>query len=213
VRTLVAVRRACASIAAAAVSLAAPSSVASSSADELVRQAREHEAAHEEDIAVRRYTEALTLDPASEGAWLGLGALRLKIGEAAEAERVFQAALDRMPSMHSALEGRARARWSLGRHSDAETDLETYAVLEGDVAALHELADWFASDGRTPAQLATWRRLHAMALIAGDEAGEHEARTMVRALVILVDGGDPAASPITPDATRQALRSIARRGG
>jgi tetratricopeptide (TPR) repeat protein len=195
------------------MALAAPRSAASSSGDELIRQAREHEAVHEDDIAVRRYTEALTLDPASEGAWLGLGALRLKIGEAAEAERVYQAALDRVPSMHSALQGRARARWSLGRHAEAETDLETYAVLESDVAALHELADWFASDGRTPAQLATWRRLRVMARSAGDEAAEHEARTMVRALVILVDGGDPAASPITPDATRRALRSIARRGG
>jgi tetratricopeptide (TPR) repeat protein len=213
VRIPVLLRSASASLAAATVALAASSSAASSSADELVRQAREHEAAHEDDIALRRYTEALTLDPVSEAAWLGLGALRLKVGEAAEAERVFQAALDRVPSMHPALQGRARARWSLGRHPEAETDLETYAVLEGDVAALHELADWFASDGRTPAQLATWRRLHALALASGDESGEHEARTMVRALVILVDGGDPAASPITPDATRRALRAIARRGG
>jgi tetratricopeptide (TPR) repeat protein len=186
---------------------------ASSSSDELVRQAHEHEAAHEDDVAVRRYTEALTLDPASEPAWLGLGALRLKIGEAAEAERVYQAALDRVPSMHAALQGRAHARWSLGRHAEAETDLETYGVLEGDAAALRELADWFATDGRTPAQLAIWRRLRTMALAAGDGAGEHEARTMVRALIILVDGSDPATSPVLPDATRRALRSIARRGG
>ena len=212
-RIPVAVRHAVALAAAAAAGVVAPESAASSSADELVRQAREHEAAHEDDIAARRYTEALTLDPASEVAWLGLGALRLKIGEAVEAERVFQAALDRVPSMHLALEGRARARWTLGRHAEAETDLETYAVQAADVAALHQLADWFEADGRTPGQLATWRRLHAMAQIAGDEAGEHEARTMVRALVILVDGGDPAASPVTPDATRRALRSIARRGG
>jgi tetratricopeptide (TPR) repeat protein len=193
--------------------LVAGAAAASSSSDELVRQAHEHEAAHEDDLAVRRYTEALTLDPASEAAWLGLGALRLKIGEASEAERVYQAALDRVPSMHTALQGRAHARWSLGRHAEAETDLETYAVLEGDGAALRELAEWFATDGRTPAQLATWRRLRAMALAAGDDAGEHEARTMVRALVILVDGSDPAASPVLPDATRRALRSIARRGG
>jgi tetratricopeptide (TPR) repeat protein len=213
VRIPEAVRYAVFLAAAVATSLVARDGAASSSADELVRQAREHEAAHEDDIAVRRYTEALTLDPASEIAWLGLGGLRLKIGEAVEAERVFQAALDRVPSMHLALEGRAHARWALGRHAEAETDLETYAVQAGDIAALRQLAEWFATDGRSPAQLATWRRLHAMAQIAGDEAVEHEARTMVRALIILVDGGDPAASPITPDATRRALRSIARRGG
>jgi len=207
------VRRAFACSVAATVGLAAGSTAASSSGDELVRQARQHEAEHDDDVAVRRYTEALTLDPTSVEAWLGLGALRLRLGEAAEAERVYQAALDRMPSLHLALAGRAHARWALGRHTEAETDLETYAGLEGDVAALHELAEWFAADGRTPAQLATWRRLHDIARTAGDEAGEHEARTMVRALVILVDGGDPAASPITPDATRRAMRAIARRGG
>jgi hypothetical protein len=36
---------------------------------------------------------------------------------------------------------------------------------------------------------------------------------MVRALVILVDGADPATSPLQPDATRRALAAIARRGG
>jgi tetratricopeptide (TPR) repeat protein len=186
---------------------------ANDSSDELVRQARAHEAAHEEDVAARRYMEALEIDPTSEGAWLGLGALRLRIGEPVEAERVYDAALARIPAMHRALEGRARARWARGRHPEAEADLEAYATLEPSTAPLRELAAWYGSDGRTPAQLATWRRLLAMATQADDSAAEHEARRMVRALVILTEGVDPVTSPSSPDATRRAIARIARRGG
>ena len=183
---------------------------ASSSADELVRQARTHEAAHDEDVAVRRYMEALELDPVNEDAWMGLGALRLRLGEAAESEKVFDAALQRVPTLHRAIQGRARARWAQGRHGDAESDLESYATLEPDAEALRELSTWYAADGRTPAQLSVWRRLLVM---AADDAAQKEARRMVRALVILVDKADPASSPVLPDASRRAMAVIARRGG
>jgi hypothetical protein len=36
---------------------------------------------------------------------------------------------------------------------------------------------------------------------------------MVRALVILAEGVDPASSPTDPDPTRRAMARIARRGG
>jgi tetratricopeptide (TPR) repeat protein len=193
-----------------AIALGAPLAEATSSAEELVRQARVHEAAREDDVAARRYMEALTLDPASEDAWLGLGALRIRIGEAAEAERVFEAALQRVPTLHRAIQGRARARWALGRHAEAESDLSAYATRDSDLDALRELAGWYATDGRTPAQLATWRLLLAL---APDEASQKEARRMVRALVILVDGADPVSSPAGPDLTRRGLASVARRGG
>jgi tetratricopeptide (TPR) repeat protein len=189
----------------------ATTAAASSSADELVRQARAHEAAHEDDIALRRYTDALAVDRSNADAWLGLGALRMKLGEPDEAERVYDTALTQVPTLRAALEGRARARWSLGRHTEAETDLEIFALAEGDVSALRELATWFGTDGRTPAQLATWRRLLAMARTEQDGQLEPEARRMVRALVILVDGSDPAASPTDPGETRRALARIAAR--
>jgi tetratricopeptide (TPR) repeat protein len=187
--------------------------LASSSADELVRQARAHEAAHEDDVALRRYTDALAEDGTNEGAWLGLGALRMKVGEPAEAERVYDAALARVPQMRLALLGRARARWTLGRHTEAEDDLGNYAATESDAAAFRELAGWYGEDGRAPAQLATWRRLLAIARDADDAPLEREARKMVRALVIVVDGSDPAASPVDPDPARRALARIAARGG
>lgn len=189
---------------------AAAAGASSSSADELVRQARSHEAAHDDDVAVRRYMEALEIDPLNEDAWLGLGALRLRIGEAAEAERVYDAALQRVPTLHRAIQGRARARWTQGRHADAESDLEAYVAVEPDADALRELSTWYGADGRTPAQLAVWRRLLVM---ASDDAAQREARRMVRALVILVDRADPAAWPVEPDASRRAMAAVARRGG
>lgn len=185
----------------------------SSSGDELVRQARAHEAARDDDVAVRRYMEALEIEPTSADAWMGLGGLRLRLGDAAEAERVFSSALARVPALAAALEGRARARWALGRHADAEADLDAYAGAAKSAAALRELAGWYGLDGRTPPELGVWRRLFDDALERGDVAAEREARRMVRALVILVDGSDPAASPVEPDATRRALAAIARRGG
>jgi tetratricopeptide (TPR) repeat protein len=196
-----------------ALSLLAPQAGATPSSDELIRQARAHEAAHRDDLAVRRYMEALELDATAEDAWLGLGALRLRRGEPAEAERVYEAALQRVPLLLRAVAGRAHARWAEGRHAEAEADLEAYAAAEGDATALRELAAWYGSDGRTPAQLATWRRLLALAVEGGDGAAEREARRMVRALVIVTDGGDPASSPTQPDATRRSLAQIARRGG
>jgi tetratricopeptide (TPR) repeat protein len=183
-----------------------------SSADELVRQARAHEAAHEEDLALRRYSEALALEPTNEGAWTGLGELRMKLGEAGEAERVYATALEHVPSLRPALRGRAQARWALGRHAEAEADLEAYAASEQDAAAYRQLADWLGADGRTPAQLATWRRLLAMAAREPDTREFVDALRMVRALVILVDGADPAASPQDEDPTRRGLARIARRG-
>jgi cytochrome c-type biogenesis protein CcmH/NrfG len=186
---------------------------ASSSSDELVRQARAHEAAHENDLALRRYTEALTLDATNEEGWLGLGALRLRLGEAAESERVYDAALQRVPTCSRALEGRARARWALSRRPEAEADLAAYASAQGGAAAWRELASWYGVEGRAPAQLAVWRLLLASAVDAHDAPAEKEARLMVRALVLLVGSADPAASPPGPEATRRALAAIARRGG
>ena len=183
---------------------------ATSSGDELVRQARAHEAVREDDVAARRYMEALSLEPTHQDAWLGLGALRLRIGEPAEAERVYDSALRRLPSLHRALWGRAHARWALGRRAEAEQDLATYATQENEVDALRELSDWYAADGRAPAQLSTWRQLLAL---AQDDAAQAEARRMVRALVILVDGADPAASPPYTDATRRGLSAVAKRAG
>lgn len=198
-------------VAFALASLATRGALGVSSAEELVFQARAHEAAHEEDLAVRRYTEAIELDPSNGDAWTGLGEIRMRLGDPVEAERVFSAGLERNPSLYRALAGRARARWALGDHDGAEADLQTYADHGIDADAYRELASWFGTDGRTPAELATWRRLLAAANHDGNAAGWSEAHRMVRALVVLVDRADPAAAPEDPDSTRRALAHIARR--
>jgi tetratricopeptide (TPR) repeat protein len=183
-----------------------------SSALELVRIARAHERAHEEDVAVRRYMEALTLDPTCEEAYLGLGSLRVRRGDLRESERVYSVALEHLPGLRPARMARAYVRRSLGANAAAIEDLLMGA--EDDISALRILASWYAEDGQTPAQLSVWRRIAARAEAIHHAPLLHEARTMVRALVMLVGTADPAASP--PDARERVRRTVsivARRGG
>jgi len=190
-----------------------PREVSASSALELVRIARAHEQAHENEVAVRRYMEALSLDPTCEEAYLGLGSLRARRGDLRESERVYSVALEHLPGLRAARMARAYVRRALGATSGAVDDLLTGA--EDDIGALRILASWYAEDGQTPAQLAVWRRIAARAEATQHTALAHEARTMVRALVILVGTADPAASP--PDERDRGLRrtvsAIAKRAG
>lgn len=197
----------------AALVAGAPARAQSSSADELVRQARAREAAHDDAVAVRRYTEALRLDPTHGDAYLGLGALRLRNGDAREAERVYSVALEHVPSLRAALAGRARARWALGVREAALQEMEAYLAFEPSAIAMRELGDWYGEEGRTPAQLATWRRLLVLATDAGDAALAREARIKVRALQILVGPADPAVAPVDPNAARRVIAGVAKRGG
>lgn len=198
---------------AAALLLSAPHAQASTALD-LVRLARSHEQAHQEELALRRYYEALSLDPTCEEAYLGLGSLRTRRGDLREAERVYSVALERLPQLRAARLARAYVRRALGAHAEAVQDL--LAGMEDDVPTLRILASWHGEDGQTPAQLAVWRRIQARAEATGDTSLLVEARTMVRALVILVGPADPAASP--PDGgardggVRRSLSVLARRG-
>jgi tetratricopeptide (TPR) repeat protein len=185
-----------------------------SSVSELVREAREHEAAHEDDIAIRRYTEALTLDVTYRPAYLGLADLRARRGELREAERVYSMAIEHAPDLHVALAGRARVRRALGALREADMDLDRYVTEEEDLVALRELAGWYADEGRTSAELGSWRRLYAAALERkSDPVLLREARATVRALQILVGPADPVVSPDTRDPVRRGIAEIARRGG
>jgi tetratricopeptide (TPR) repeat protein len=176
-------------------------------------EAKAHEAAHEEDVAIRRYSEALALDPTYEPAYLGLGELRARRGDAREAERVYSVALEHVPLLRVALVGRARARRVQGARLDADLDLERYLMTEEDVEELRELARWYGEEGRTAAQLSVWRRALAVSARTSDARLAHEAQTMVRALQILVGPADPVTMPPNGDATRRAIAAIAKRSG
>ena len=195
-----------------------------SSVTELVREAREQEAAHRDDLAARRYTEALSLDPTCEEAYLGLGELRARLGDAREAERVYSVALAHAPQLKLALVGRARARRALGQRDEAEEDLEAYVLAEGDPAVLRELAGWYGEDNRAAAELATWRRMLVIGVRAHDPTLARESMTMVRALQLLLGPADPVTGPLQPgisadragaprEFARRMIAVIARRGG
>lgn len=206
---------ACATTALALATLAPARAFASaeSSALELVREAHDHERAKDDDLAVRRYMEALALDPVCGAAYVGLGDLRARMGDPREADRVYSVGLAHVPTLAGALVGRARVRRALGRPDDARTDLEAYAQVADDPKALRDVAALYADDGQVPAQLAVWRRVRVLAAEAGDASLSREAGTMVRALQVVVGPADPVTTPPAKSQVRKLIARVAKRGG
>jgi tetratricopeptide (TPR) repeat protein len=202
----------------------AASRASASSCDDLVQSARAHESSGDPDVALRQYNEAVSLDPTCASGWLGLGALRARTGDVAEAERVYNAALSHLPTLTSAIAGRARSRWQLGRTEEAEEDMHHYVAgatvtdARAALGALVELASWYASVNRAPAQLAAWRRIAALSK-GVDAALEARARTTIEALVLVVGAADPVTHPPAQSAAGERqkhafvelLRSVAAR--
>jgi tetratricopeptide (TPR) repeat protein len=185
--------------------LLVPKTCWATSCAELVQQAELHETAHEDDIAARRYTEALTLDSTCHKAYLGLATLRVRQGDGREAERVAAALLDHLPTMRSALAVLGRAKWLQGKHDEAEHDLEAYADSADDPrAVLRELAGWYGSEGKAPAQLAVYRRLLAL------DPDSKETRAMVKALTIVVSHADPVSAPAFDTPIRRTIRQLSQ---
>lgn len=182
-----------------------------SSATELIASARRAEAAHEDDLAARRYTEALTLDGTVADGWLALGALRMRQGDPLEAERVYSACILRLPGLLPARLEHAEALHALGRLPEAVGEIE--AIARTQPQERRRIATWYAHDGLYPAALATWRSVLARATEDGDAVMQREARAMVRALVLFAKPIDPAAFPSATTKVRQMLGRIARNGG
>ncbi|HRG96675.1 MAG TPA: hypothetical protein PLR99_10520, partial [Polyangiaceae bacterium] len=85
------------------------------SADELLASAKRLEQAHDDELAARRYNEALSLDGSLAEAWLALGALRTRQGDHREAERVYAVCVARLPGLLPARSAHAEALHALGR--------------------------------------------------------------------------------------------------
>jgi len=179
-----------------------------SAALDLVAMAHAHEAQNDDDVAIRRYTEALTLDPSCEPAYVGLGALRERRGDVGEAERVYSMALSHLPASSDAKIGRARARWSLGYADLAARDLEDAA--REDPRALSKLGLWYMTAGQMPAALAVWRVILARAKLTNDEALAREARVHIKALTTVVVT-DPVAHPVDAGGIRRAIAAFSDR--
>jgi len=196
------------------VTLVAGEARAASVADELVREAHSPEAAHEDDLALRRYAEALTLDPTQADAYLGLGALRFRLGDVREAERVYDTGLSHVPGLAMARLGRGRVRRALGALREADDDLEAYVAATGDASVLRELAGWYAEEGRPLAQLAVWRRVLVLDEEGrGSMATRRDAQVTVRALELIVGSADPVRVPGGGAPASAVRRGIARIEG
>jgi tetratricopeptide (TPR) repeat protein len=189
----------------AAAMLVAPRAHASA-ALELVAMARSHEAQHDDDVAIRRYTEALSLDPACEPAYVGLGALREKHGDVREADRVYSMALAHLPRSSDARLGRARVRWAMGFEELAARDM--FELGAEDPRALRQLALWYMTAAKMPAALAVWRAVAEHPKTTDDLDLKREARAQIRALSLVVVT-DPVAHPIDATGMRRTISRLA----
>lgn len=179
-----------------------------SSIDELLASAERHAAQGNEEVALRRYTEALSLDGTCEACFLGLGALRERRGDLAEAERVYGAALIRRPDLGGVRIARARVRWKLGRRDEALADLEDAASRTARPDVLRELIARYREIGQVPAQLRAARQLLAAGERMQDASILREAQVLVAALTLVAGPLDPVSQPVAPDATRRALARV-----
>ena len=194
-----------------------PSAAWASSSDELVRGGERAEQAGDTDSAVRRYTEAIGLDGQHEEAYLHLGALRLKLGDAREAVKVYNVALEHMPGFAVARKFRAEANWKLGDREAAEKDLEDYLEKDPNPESYQRLAGWYGSHGQYVAQLRVWRRIRVVAAASSNASLLQQSATMLKALQWMASPADPVAlSPkdladkSLPPA-RKAIARIAKR--
>ena len=183
----------------------------------LVAQGKEREASGDELTALKRYGDALALDPTSEAAYISLGALREKRGELGEAESVYGTGMVHVPTSVALVAARGKVRQRLGRLQDAADDLG-HALAgappgSGDVRGiLLSLASVRRALGQPAAELAIWRRLLVLARAESDVELSKKASLQAHALSIFVGEVDPALRGREgEDAAARSLAAIARR--
>jgi tetratricopeptide (TPR) repeat protein len=191
-----------------------PAASTHATAAELTRQGIERVRTGDELVAVRRFAEAIALDPGYGPAYLELAAARERAGDYGEAERTYGVAMARIPQYVAALRARAALYGRLGQADKELTDLETAARFSEEPDILAELAQRYVAARAWPAALAVWRRSRVHAEMMGDEQAARAASIHVRALAILAAELDPVALGATSrDWVRRAEASVARRLG
>jgi tetratricopeptide (TPR) repeat protein len=162
--------------------------------------------------ALSEYTQSLAIDSTLGEAYLRLGALRERMGDAREAALVYSEAVRLGDTRARALVQRSRLFRAAGRGAEALRDLEAAVALEPNREALSELANDYVELHAFAAALFTVRRLLASAQVSGDNAAEQSARLEVRALRVLAAETDPTAERAPKhDWVGRSLASIARR--
>jgi tetratricopeptide (TPR) repeat protein len=203
----------------ASFELAAPppsSASPSTSAAMLVQQGHEQEKAGNTLLAMKRYSDAIALDPTCEDAYLALGWLRVARYEDSEADQVFTTGITRIPASVALVLARGKERRMAQRFVDAADDLQHVLAATADastqVSALVELVSVRRAQGEPAAELGAWRRLLALARATGDADLEKKASIQTRALGLYLGEVDPAlAGRADVDDVRRALAAIARR--
>ena len=191
-----------------------PRAWGTTAAAELTRQGKEHVRVGHDELAVRRFVDALALDPSYGPAYLELGAARERAGDVREAEVIYGVALEHVPGFVDAFKARAALLWRNGERERALPDLEAASRLLEDTDILTELSDRYVETRAWPAALATWRKIFDRAERAGDAPKTREAVTHIRALSILSAELDPVlGGRESRDWVRRAEASVARRQG
>jgi tetratricopeptide (TPR) repeat protein len=161
--------------------------------------------------ALSEYTASLAVDSTLGVAYLRLGSLRERMGDAREAELVYSQAVRLGDTRARALLLRSHLYRAAGQGALALRDLEAAVELEADRAALEELAQHYVEAHAFSAALFTFRRILASAQQSGDSAQLETARVEVRALSVLVAEADPTTEPAKKhDWVGRSLVSIAR---
>jgi len=162
--------------------------------------------------ALREYSETIAIDGTLGDAYLRLAALRERMGDAREAEVIYDAAIRLGDSRAQALVQRSHLHRAAGRSAAAISDLEAAVELEPRPEALQELTQYYVEAHAWAAALATVRRLASRALESGDGAAVERARLEIRALRVLAAETDPSHAPVKKhDWVGFALSQIARR--
>ena len=162
--------------------------------------------------ALREYTETIAIDSTLGDAYLRLGALRERMGDAREAELIYSAAIRLGDSRAQALIQRSHLHRALGRSEDAIADLQTAVELEPNREAMQELAQHYVEAHAWAAALATFRRIVSSAQESGDAVAAESARLEIRALRVLAAEIDPSTGPVKKhDWVGRSLTQIARR--
>jgi tetratricopeptide (TPR) repeat protein len=184
------------------------------SAAELTRQGREHAKSGDDALAMRRFADAVRLDPSYGPAYLELAAARERSGDFVEAARTYDVAIEHVPHFLAAFRARAALFRRMGQFAREIADLEHLAHVAEGQDTLRALAGRYVENKAWPAALATFRKLRLLAERSGDEQLVRESTVQMRALAVLCAELDPAVAGSQERGwVRKALASVARRRG